>query len=106
MHYVVLGEHSAEVCPTSNAKTRALMLEVGPQVPKIAEKNNVTIIAGPFANREHLTVAIVETDRPENLDAFLVESHLAEWNTMRVIPSFPIEEGMRQIAEGGTAPLF
>ena len=44
MHYVVLGEHSAEVCPTSNAKTRALMLDIAPQIPKIAEKNNVKIV--------------------------------------------------------------
>jgi hypothetical protein len=106
MQYVILGEHSPEVCPTSNAKTRALMFEVGPQIPKIAEQNSVTILAGPYANREHLTVAIVETDRPENLDAFLLGSRLPEWNKMRIIPSFPIEEGMRQIADGGNAALF
>ena len=50
MHYVILGEHTAEVCPTSNAKTRALLLEIGPQIPKIAEQNGVTIVSGPFVN--------------------------------------------------------
>jgi hypothetical protein len=103
MHYVILAEHSAEVCPTGNAKTRALMLEIGPQVPKIAEKNNVTIVAGPFINHAHLTVAIVETDRAENLDAFLAEARLNQWNTVRIIPSRTMEEGMREVAEGAAA---
>ena len=100
MHYVVLGEHSAEVCPTSNAKTKALLLEIGPQIPKIAEKNGVNIVSGPFVNREHTSVLIVETDRAESLDAFLMETRLPQWNRVRVLPSLPIEEGMKDVAEG------
>jgi len=99
MHYVIIGEHSAEVCPTSNATTRALLLEIAPQIPKIAEKHAVTIISGPFVNREHSSVIIVEADRAENLDAFLVESRLPQWNRMRVIPSLPLEETMKDVAE-------
>jgi hypothetical protein len=45
MHFVVLAEHTAEVCPTSNAKTMELMKELGPQVPGIAEKNGVNMVA-------------------------------------------------------------
>lgn len=100
MHYVVLGVHSPEVCPTSNAKSRALLLEVGPQIPTIAEQNSVKIVAGPFVNREHMTVIIVETDRVENLDAFLVQARLHQWNQLRIIPSLPIEEGMKDVVEG------
>ena len=102
MHYVVLGEHSAEVCPTSNAKTKALLLEIGPQIPKIAEQNNVTIVAGPFVNREHTTVVILETDRAENLDAFLVQSRLNQWNRLHIMPSLPMEDGMKDVAEGSS----
>ena len=104
MHYVILGEHSAEVCPTSNAKTKALLLEMGPQIPGIAEKNGVRLVAGPFVNREHTTVVIAESDRPEGVDAFILQSRLAQWNRMRVIPSMPMEEGMKDVAEG--TPLF
>jgi len=100
MHYVLLAEHSAEVCPTGNAKTKALLLEIGPQIPKIAEKNGVDIVAGPFVNREHTVVVVVETDRAEGLDAFLVESRLPQWNTVRVLPSLTMEEGMNDIAQG------
>jgi len=102
MHFVVLGVHSAEVCPTSNAKSKAMLLEMGPQIPKIAEEVGVKILAGPYVNREHMTVTIVETDRAEDLDDFIVESRLSQWNTVRVIPSHPMDVGMKEIAEGAT----
>lgn len=100
MHYVVLGVHSAEVCPTSNAKTRSLLLEMAPQIPKIAEQKGVNIVAGPFVNREHTTVVIVETDKSENLDAFLWETRLPQWNSLRIIPSLHLQEGIRDVEEG------
>jgi hypothetical protein len=100
MHYVIVGEHSAEVCPMSNAKTKALLLEIGPQIPKIAEKSGVKILSGPWVNREHITFAVLESDRAEDVDAFLVESRLAQWNSIRVIPSLAMEEGMKDVAEG------
>jgi len=102
MHYVVVAEHSAEVCPTSNAKTKALLLEMAPQIPKIAEKNGVNILSGPWVNHEHITVVIVETDRPESLDTFLMETRLQQWNRVRVMPSRTIAEGMKEVAEGTT----
>jgi uncharacterized protein with GYD domain len=104
MHFVLLGVHSAEVCPTSNAKTRDLMLKLGPEVPAIAERTGVNLVAGPFVNREHTMVAVVESDRAENVDRFLVETRLHQWNQIRILPSLPIEEGMKDVQEG--TPLF
>ncbi|HZT67105.1 MAG TPA: hypothetical protein VFA11_15055 [Acidimicrobiales bacterium] len=97
MHYVVLGAHSPEVCPTSNAKTRSLLLEMAPLIPKIAEQNSVTIVAGPFVNREHTTVVIVEAERAENLDEFLNQTRLAQWNRLHIIPSLHLSEGIRDV---------
>jgi uncharacterized protein with GYD domain len=99
MHFVVLGNHSAEVCPTSNAKTKALLLEIAPQVTSMAEKHGVKIVSGPFANREHMLVVIVETDRAEALDSFLVESRLGQWNQLHILPSVPIEASMQELQE-------
>lgn len=104
MHYVVLASHAAEICPTSNAKTKALLLEVVPQIPALADKHGVKILAGPYANREHMVVVIVETERAEGLDAFLVESRLAQWNQVRLLPSVPLDEGIREIEDA--VPLF
>ena len=104
MHFVVLAEHSAEICPISNAKSKALLLEMAPQIPKIAEKYGVRMVAGPCINREHLTVIVVETERAEALDDFLVEARLQQWNQIRVLPSRTMEESMKELTE--TSPLF
>jgi hypothetical protein len=99
MHFVVLGVHSPEICPLSNAKTKALLLEIGPQIPDIAKQHGVDIVAGPFVNREHTTVVIVETERADALDAFLAASRLHQWNQLRILPSLPMEEGMRDLQD-------
>jgi uncharacterized protein with GYD domain len=77
-----------------------VLLEVAPQIPGIADKHGVNIVAGPFANREHTVVVIVETDRSEALDTFLVETRLTQWNQVRILPSIPMEEALRDIQEG------
>jgi hypothetical protein len=104
VHFVLLAEHSAEVCPTSNSKTRDLMLQTAPEIPGIAERTGVKIVAGPYVNREHLTVTVVEADKADDVDRFLVETRLHQWNRVRVLPSLPIEEGIKDVQEG--ASLF
>lgn len=99
MHYVILATHTAEVCPTSNAKTNALLRELAPQIPSLADKHGVKITAGPFTNREHMVVTIVETDRSEALDAFVVASRLSQWNQIHILPSLSMEESMRELQE-------
>jgi len=104
VHYVVLASHSPDICPASNAKTKALLLELAPQIPSIAQKHGVNIVAGPLVNREHMTVVIVETDRAEGLDDFLVDSRLGQWNQVHILPSRSLQEGLTEIQEG--ASLF
>jgi len=77
-----------------------MLLEVAPQIPGIAQKHGVNILAGPFVSREHMAVTIVETDSPEGLDDFLVDSRLAHWNQVRIVPSRSLQEGMTEIQEG------
>ena len=104
MHFVLLAAHSAEVCPTSNQKTRDLMLKRFPEMPSIAERTGVNVVAGPYVNQEHMMVAVVESDRAENVDRFLVESRVSQWNTVRILPSLPAEEGMKDVEDAD--PIF
>lgn len=97
MDYVIIGTHSPEVCPTSNAKTRKLLQEMAPQMPKIAEQAGVKIVAGPYVNREHVTVAVIEAGSGEDLDRFIVESRLAQWNSVRVLPSLSMARGVSEL---------
>ena len=100
MHFVVLASHSPEICPSSNARTKGLLLEMAPQIPDLARKHGVNILSGPFVNREHTAVVIVEADRADGLDDFLVDSRLAQWNQVRILPSRPLQEGLTEIQEG------
>jgi len=104
MHFIVLANHPPEICPESNARTKGLLLEMGPQIPGIAEKHGVNLVAGPFISREHTTVMIVETERADVLDAFLVEARLPQWNQVRILPSHPLQEVMQEIQD--STPLF
>jgi hypothetical protein len=88
--------------PASNAKTKALLLEMAPQIPAIADKHGVRILAGPSANREHTIVVITETERAEALGTFLVETRLSQWNQVRILPSVPMEAAMRELEEASS----
>ena len=104
MHFVLLGTHDADVCPLSNSKTRDLMMQTAPQMPNIAERNGVNMVAGPYVSDEHLVVTVVEADTAEKVHQFLSDSRLNQWNTVRVVPSVTVQEGMKEIQEG--TPLF
>ena len=104
MLYVLLCDHSPEVCPMSNAKTREAMLRTTPEVPDVAKKNGVKFVAGPYVNREHTMVIVVETDRSESLDAFILDSGLEQWNRIHVLPSKTLEDGIKDIERA--TPIF
>jgi hypothetical protein len=99
MHYVLIATHSAEICPSSNGTTRKLMQESAPEIPAIADKIGVKIVAGPFVSREHITVSVVEAKNGEDLDQFIVDSRLAQWNSVRVLPAKTMQEGVAEIEQ-------
>lgn len=97
MHYVLLATHAPECCPTCNSKTKEMLLQQASEIPKIAQKSGVTFVAGPLVNREHVIVAVVEADRSENVDQFLVETRLGHWNSVRILPSLTMEEALTEV---------
>jgi uncharacterized protein with GYD domain len=98
VHFVLLASHTAETCPTSNRRINEIMLKGGPEIPALAKSLGVNIIAGPFVSREHIVVTIVEAAKAEAVDKFLSESGLAQWNSVRVMPSLTMEEAMKELA--------
>ncbi len=97
MLYVLLASHTAETCPTSNAKTRELVNKTTPQIPELAQRLGVKIVAGPLVSQEHISTIIVEAEKGEAIDQFLEESRLGHWNSVRVIPSVPITRGLQDL---------
>lgn len=104
MHFVILAPHSAEVCPAGNSKIRSMLLEVGPQIPEMAERTGVRLVGGPYVNQEHMTVVILEADRAEDVTAFVAETRLNQWSTVHVIPSKPLADALAEFES--QPPLF
>jgi hypothetical protein len=104
MHYVLLATHGPEICPTSNAKTRDMMLSRAPEIPALAKRLGVNLVAGPFVSHEHLSVVVVESAKAESVNQFVMESGLAQWNSVRIVPSMTMEEGMKEI--NALKPIF
>ncbi len=105
MIYVVLGDHNPEICPTANARTREMMLKGAAEIPNLAKRHGVKVLSGPWVNREHLSVLVVEADKAEALDQFVVESGLSHWNRVRVLPSVSLmEEGIKEVQQ--SKPIF
>jgi len=77
---------------------------MAPKIPKIAEQAGVKLVAGPFVNREHMVITVAEAERSEDLDRFLVESRLEQWNSIRILPSLPMQEGLAQVQSSD--PIF
>jgi hypothetical protein len=99
MHFVLLAEHSADVCPLSNSKTKELLLSTAGDIPGIADRNGVKLLAGPFVNRQHMIVMIAEADKADNIDAFIHEARLDQWNQVRVVPSLPMEDAIKEVQD-------
>lgn len=78
MQYVLLAEHAAEICPTSNGKMREVLKKSGGEVPGVAKKHGVKILAGPFVSEQ--------------------------WNKVRIIPVQTLEAGMKELDH--MPPLF
>ena len=104
MHFVLLASHTPETCPTSNSKTREVLLKGAPEMPDLARRLGVKIIAGPLVNREHLVVLVAEAAKVEAIDQFISESGMAQWNSVRVLPSLTMEEGLKEVA--AMKPIF
>ncbi len=75
------------------------MLQTVPQMPDIAQRNGVTMVAGPYVNDEHLVVTVVEADKSEKVHQLVSDARLNQWNTVRVVPSLTVEEAMKEIQE-------
>jgi hypothetical protein len=100
--YVVLADHTPDICPSSNARTRARAMEgLGPEsLPKLMADLELTFAVEPMhLDPSHRTIAIVEGPNVETVVRFVNESGLSQWNTVEVCPTTPISEMMATMNE-------
>ncbi|HTT86237.1 MAG TPA: hypothetical protein VMF60_02615, partial [Acidimicrobiales bacterium] len=89
-----------EVCPGSNAKARARMLEgLNPEhAEKVARSLGLETVFGPIhLDPSHRTLAVFEAGSVEAVNKWVIETGLFQWNTVEVSATTPIEEMMTTI---------
>lgn len=100
--YVVLAEHPPQLCPSANAKTREMMKQGAPQMPGLAQKLGVKIITTNVYGPEHVVIAVVEANEIEAVREFVMQSRLAQWNTVKVNATWSLEEALAKIEDTPT----
>jgi|GEM_PF-637303 len=99
-HYCVLADHTPDICPSSNAKTRARAMEaMAPEaMQKVAGSVGLTFVVEPFhLDPGHRTIAVVDAPSVEAVAQFVYETGLSQWNTVEVAPITPIGEMMARV---------
>jgi len=96
--YVVRLEHTSDQCPGANAKVRERVLKGTPEIPKVAQKLGIKILVGPLVlATQHQSFAVVETDKIETVNEFVLQTGLMQWNTVEVTTVKPFEEAMKDL---------
>ena len=100
--YAVLADHSPDICPGSNARTRARANEGFSEenLPKAMAEFGLSFVLEPMhLDPGHRTVAVVEAANVESVVAFVNSTGLSQWNTVEVCPTTPIMEMMMTVEE-------
>jgi hypothetical protein len=104
--YVIRLTHPPDQCPTANAKTREMFVKGAPELPQLAQKLRITFLAGPLIlGSEHEGVAVVEADKIETVQEFVLQSGLVQWNSVRVSQAMSVQEAIQSL-EKVPPPLY
>ena len=96
MQFVVVAEHAPELCPTSNRTIRELMNQGAKEIPELAKKLGIEIIALNVLGPDHQVIGVFEAADINAIREFLMESRLVQWNTTTVRASWSMEEALRK----------
>lgn len=96
MQFVMIAEHSPQFCPTANAKIREMMKQGMKEIPAVAHKLGVEILNLRVFGGDHIVLAIVEAADIEKVRNFIMESKLIQWNTIKIHPTWSLEEAMER----------
>jgi hypothetical protein len=104
--YVVRLVHTSDQCPGSNSKIRERMLKGASEMPKLAQKLGVRFLTGPLVlGSEHASLAVVEAEKIETVEELILQSGLAQWNTVQVCTAKSMEESIKDL-EKSPPPIY
>lgn len=103
MNFVVVAEHSPDLCPHSNAIARAQFQRV-PEFNEMAKKLGIEIIFAGIPVPEHKTFMVFNAPSFESVRKLMVETGLVQTNTVTIRQTESFEEYADEIKT--TTPIF
>jgi hypothetical protein len=98
--FVLRLVHASDQCPTANAKVRERVLSMGANMNELVEKSGVKLVVPPLIlGAEHESVAVVEADDVAQVNEFIYESGLIQWNSVRVSMAEPLPDALKHLEE-------
>lgn len=97
MQFVMVAEHPPNLCPSSNAKTREMLKQGAQELPGLAQKLGVKIITLNVYGPDHVVLAVMEAADIEAVRNFAVQSQLMQWNTIKIHPTWSLEEALAKV---------
>lgn len=97
MQFVVTAKHPPELCPSGNAKTRAMMKQGAKEMPDLAKKLGVKIITVNVFGPDHVVLMVVEAADIEPVRNFIMESRLVQWNTTEINATWSLDEALAKV---------
>ena len=97
--YVILAEHRADNCPTSNAKVLKNVQGMASQIGTLLAKHKVKLLSGPhILGLSHKMVVVVDAPSVEAVQDFGMDAGLVQWNAVEVYASWSMEEALKRAA--------
>ena len=97
--YVILADHTADICPSSNRRSRNRAIQgLGQDLPKLSADQGITFVCGPLhLDPGHRTVSVVDAPSIEAVVELVYASGLSQWNTVEVCPTTPVADMMANL---------
>jgi hypothetical protein len=94
--YAILADHSPDICPTSNSRSRARAVQgLGQDLPRLAAEAGITFVVELLhLDPSHRTMSVVDAPNIEAVTELVHATGLSQWNTVEVCPVLPVADMM------------
>ena len=99
MHFLIVGQHPPDLCPSSNESIRKLASEGAKEIGALADKLGVKLTATYVPMTNHMVFVAVEADSIESVREFTFQGRLSQWNTCEIYATSTLEEALGRVAE-------
>jgi hypothetical protein len=97
--YLIAGQHPPDLCPSANETVRKLAAEGAGEIPALAEKLGVNVLATYVPMTNHMVFVAVEAPDGNAVREFAFQGRLGQWNTIEIYQVSTLEEALIRVQE-------